>query len=250
MNNHFEMPDPQELPALVESYSHVASRRDLLAHDTLRADFDHMLTAGQALVRLLALDEKLAQPADFDNDAAWGGVRALVSATARLCTRRGPCPLDEAQTLRAQRAAQLEAHWIGDNLKFIQGRYPAQWREGQLRFERLDAPMAEGLETPRQALEGLGFTWALERLQATHAAYGRALGLTDLTADQAAAFNTWEGALAHFLSGLAYHHGRDPATYAVFMSPYEAALQEGRLRRRNLKDLREAKAARRDASAP
>jgi hypothetical protein len=236
------MPHPLEVPALIETYKeNIKAGRGRLADDVLRGHLDRVMAGGAALALALALDEEQSQPADVDLDTCWGGTKGLIVSMERMCTRRGPTPLTPEEVERAQRASRLLQHWIGGDLRFLKLRYIAQWRESDLRLKRLDEPMAQGMETPRQAMSGLGLEWALARLVAAHTTYGRTLGLGTATDD--AALAAWEADLERLILGVKYHHADDPTTLNLFIAPYDAALEEGLTRRRHAKDLRSKRAA-------
>lgn len=241
-NTQFQMPHPFEVHSLVETYTKITpAELARLANNDLRTNFGTAVTNGQGVVRLLSIDGSLTRPADYDLDGAWGGLDDLTAGTLRILTVRGPSPLDQDEEARFKYAQHLKDYWIGPSLKFLQFVHASEWRESQTRLTRLDEPMHDNLETPRQAIIALGFEWALKRLQATHATYGRVLGLSELSEDDTKKLDAWEAALDHFLFGLKYHHRNDPEVLGIFLKPYENAIDIGRQRRRHEQEKRDAK---------
>jgi hypothetical protein len=231
-NTQNAMPDLLDVPALVQRLGlNTQAVKDQLATDALRAALQEALANGEVIVRLLAGDQSKTRPADIYADRGWGGLDRVLLGIEQVCAEGGPTPLSDEDAARLRRASLLRAHWIGGDLKFLTLAYPDQWREGELRLSRLDAPLRPDGESAREALAGLGLTWALERLQRLHKTYGDTLGITsagDLTPQQLTA---WEDALDALLSGVHFHHRRDPDIYAAIFNPYEDALAASRARR-------------------
>ena len=229
----FLMPQLPDVLSLVEIYKNNAEQgRPLLANKDLGLAFDSVLESGEAVVHFISIDETYTQPADFDLDDVWGGLNQAVVGIQRMCTRRGPTSLTTNQEEFFRLAHQIQQYWIGGDLKFLKLPYNEEWRESQIRILRINEAMSEGLLTPTEALTAIGLGWTIERLLAVHKTYGRVLGLGERTESEDAIVVTWEKALDHFLSGIKYHHGKDPKVCALFLGPYETALSLGRDRRR------------------
>lgn len=236
------MPHPSDVPSLVESFANKAAEgRPLLATDLLRESLDGALVKGNGFANALSFNKTLSQPADFDTDGVWGGFNHITVGMQKACTRRGPTDLTEEQERIYRYAHHLQKYWIGGNLKFLRFDHREEWRESEMRLRRLNEPLAEGLETPAQIIKVLHLDWLLERLQAVHKTYGRVLGLGELTDDLAKSAAAWNEALNNFLSGVNFHHANDPKIHALFIAPYEAALEAGRERRRKELEKRKEK---------
>ncbi len=236
------MPHPSDVASLVESLANKAAEgRPLLATDLLRESLDGALVTGNVFVDALAIDNTLSQPADMDEDGVGGGLNYIVVVMQRACTRRGSTELTKEQESIYRYAHLLQKYWIGGNLKFLKLDHREEWGETEQRLRRLNKPLDEGLETPAQILTALNLGWCLERLQAVHKTYGRVLGLGELTDDLAKHAAAWNEALNNFLSGVNFHHAKDPKIQELFIAPYEAALEAGRERRREAAEKRTAK---------
>jgi hypothetical protein len=237
----YQIPDPADTRGLVATWHGNAAQGHLIfADQDLKNRLNDALSDGDAVVALIANNEKLSKPADIDEDNVFGGTSGMIDCTARILTVRGPTPLTADQEARAKTAAQLQQHWIGGNLRFLTLNYAAEWRECDIRIKNLDNPMSIGLPTPRQALTALGLDWTIERLQAVHQTYSQALGFAGLNDDVSKKFDAWESALNRFLTGLTYHHEKNPEIQALFFAPYEVALEAGRARRRQANERRAA----------
>ncbi len=228
----YQMPDPREIPALVGTLHGNAEKGGHLLADALKPDLNALLTSGDAMTELLTVDEKLNRPADADEDNVFGGTGEILSGTVRVLTTRGLTPLTDAQKKVADLAVKLQKHWIGDNTRFLTLKYSEEWRECNDRVRLLDKPMPDSQETPRQAFSALGLDWAVERMEAVHATYGRVLGFAGLDDSGLKKLAAWEKALKRFLSGLGYHHSDDAEIQSLFFAPYQNAIEEGRARRR------------------
>lgn len=229
----YPMPDPQDVPALVEELARKGS--PLLASadvDALvKAALEEALTCGAAMVKTMAVKETLRRPADVGSDRGWGGTERLLLGVEQVCAEGSPTALEVDEAARGRRAALLRSRWMG-GLGFLTLPFREQWREAQARLLRLDQPMGAGEETPRQALEALGFGWVIGRLQRLQATYGDVLGITADTGAEAATLIAWEEALDALLSGVHFRHRRDPQVRDAIFGPYEAALEASRARRR------------------
>lgn len=96
-------------------------------------------------------------------DGCWGGLMDFLTAFTKLPP--GTPEVAEANALKA-------AIFANAGLKFLQLTYVLQWSESELRLQRI---RKNGLDARIEALGGKRFLTALE---AAHAAYGKALGVT------------------------------------------------------------------------
>ncbi|WP_437972824.1 hypothetical protein WMF11_27445 [Sorangium sp. So ce295] len=119
-------------------------------------------------------------------DGCWSGLHDFLTAFTKL-----PPGAPEAAD-----ASALKAAIFTGGLKFLQLTYVLEWSESELRIQRI---RKSGLDARIEALGGKRFLSALE---AAHAAYGKALGVTAPAATAAAAPPSVRDALAAFTEAL------------------------------------------------
>lgn len=119
-------------------------------------------------------------------DGCWSGLHDFVTAFTKL----------PPGSPEAAEASVLKAALFTGGLKFLQLTYVLEWSESELRLQRI---RKGGLDARIEALGGKCFLTALE---AAHAAYGRALGVTAPAATAAAAPPSVRDALAAFTDAL------------------------------------------------
>ncbi|WP_438031572.1 hypothetical protein [Sorangium sp. So ce204] len=119
-------------------------------------------------------------------DNCWSGLHDFLTAYTKL-----PSGAPEAAE-----ASALKAAIFTGGLKFLQLTYVLEWSESELRIQRI---RKSGLDARIEALGGKRFLAALE---AAHAAYGKALGVTAPAATAAAAPPSVRDALAAFTEAL------------------------------------------------
>ncbi|WP_437292769.1 hypothetical protein [Sorangium sp. So ce426] len=119
-------------------------------------------------------------------DGCWSGLHDFLTAFTKL-----PPGAPEAAE-----ASALKAAIFTGGLKFLQLTYVLEWSESELRMQRI---RKSGLDARIEALGGKRFLAALE---AAHAAYGKALGVTAPAATAAAAPPSVRDALAAFTEAL------------------------------------------------
>ena len=239
-----QMPDPLDVPVLVKKLhdSNTDEATALLESEPMGAKpLTQLLTTSDDLMSILVVDESKIPPEDYDMDGGWGGTDATLGGLERIFTRRGSTPLLAEEEQARQRASLLRDKWIGGNLKFLLLTYADEWREGDFRLKRLDTPMGEDLETPRQALEGLGLGLVLGRLQRLHNTYGLVLKMGVAHQEVEDKLNAFYAALDHFLSGLRFHFKGNELAKKLFLVPYEEALEAGRVRRKKIVAQRKAR---------
>lgn len=126
---------------------------------------------GQQQALSLALQAQLAmqvpaadtRKADAEEDNAVGAAHDFLAAWARL-------PESVPQAVAARQVLRV---LFPSGLGFLRSEYAVEWAEVQRRIDRLKS---EGLDTVLAKLGGQPF---LDHLLATHAAYGKALGITE-----------------------------------------------------------------------
>ncbi|WP_437933505.1 hypothetical protein [Sorangium sp. So ce341] len=119
-------------------------------------------------------------------DGCWSGLHDFLTAFTKL-----PPGAPEAAE-----ASSLKAAIFTGGLKFLQLTYLLEWSESELRLQRI---RKNGLDARIEALGGKRFLAALE---AAHAAYGKALGVTAPAAAAAAAPPSVREALDAFTEAL------------------------------------------------
>lgn len=240
----FQMPDPLDMPVLIEKYQNNDTDEvtALLKSSPMGTEpWGRTLTSGSDLMSILAMSKNDVRPADHDLDGGWGGLDETLGGLERMYTRRGPTPVLEEEELVRQRAELLRNKWIGGNLKFLLLPYADEWRESDLRLKRVDLPMGEGLETPREALEKIGQGLALGRLQRLHSTYGLVLKLGVAQLEIEARLRAFKEALDHFLSGVRFHFKGHALAQTLFWLPYEESLEAGSTRRKKIQAQRKAR---------
>jgi hypothetical protein len=102
------------------------------------------------------------RPADYAEDNAWSALSEFLSGWARL-----PETFADAEMAR-----QLKAEIFPDGLKFLLLPYKEEWAESEARLQRMRQGKAAA------SIKQLGGATFLDHLNSTHAAYGKALGIT------------------------------------------------------------------------
>ncbi len=150
------------------------------------------------------VDPEAARSADAALDNAWGALRDLLQARARL---------DDAE---AAAARALAARIFPDGLTFLNKPYRAEWADSETRLALIER---EGLEPGLDALGGGAFLRALRR---AHLAYGEALHVTaprgpsPEASELRGAFDEAHEALRAYLVQIAAsRRPKDPATLAL-----------------------------------
>lgn len=155
---------------------------------TLASRHDELASALRDQVSLSEGGEASEDAVQCDRilDGCWSGLHDFLTAFTKL-----PPGAPEAAE-----ASSLKAAIFTGGLKFLQLTYVLEWSESELRIQRM---RKSGLDERIEALGGKRFLSALE---AAHAAYGKALGVTAPAATAAAAPPSVRDALAAFTEAL------------------------------------------------
>lgn len=177
MNNRYSVGGMVVLPRMQATGALALGKRLLAVADAEPAGTGAGITkAREALrervgeVQATLVDRADASPATPDEvracdrrlDACWSGLRDMLTGLSKL-----------PDAPEATEAALLMQAIYDKGLSFIQIPFALEWAESQVRMERLSA---QGL---RPRIDALGCGRFLTALDEAHAAYGKALGMTE-----------------------------------------------------------------------
>jgi len=230
--------EPREVPLILAALARPETLTAAQALDqAVTAALARVLSDGQGLEALLARVAREGPAADVCFDNRWGGLHEAVGGLARFGRGAASLPLEPTMAERVSLAELVARSFTGPDLRWLNGPYIDEWREGRYRLMRLDTAPEAGRLGLRAAIAKLGLDNELTAVIAGQAYLAKVLGITDgQGTDASEQVDQWNDTVRAYVIAV-LHYGKDQAkpgtaVYRALLEPLDAAWERQRQRRR------------------